>query len=99
MDENIFENKQVAENTMWAYRYLLELEELLQKLKSIQTNEQIEEMFKLARYTRTELKGIIFDLGCRLFATSMSEIEIIKPLPECKEKTLYCLQTATNVFR
>lgn len=99
MDKNIFENKIVANNVIWACRYILALQELLQKLKSIQNNGDIEKMLKLVHHTISELKQIVYDLDCKLIATSTSEIEIAKQLPDGTDKTLYCIETGTNIFR
>ena len=99
IDKNIFENKIVANNVIWVYRYILVLQELLQELKLIQNNKEIEQMLKLVHNTQSELKQIVYDLDCKLFATSTSEIEIAKQLPDGTDKTLYCIETGTNIFR
>ena len=92
LSKNMFEDRDVASNVLDTYYYLLQLQSILKKVKEVCKNEDVEKMLKLISYTKSQLKQIVFDLGCRLFATSTNEIEIAKCLPDGTDKTLYYIQ-------
>lgn len=92
LSKNMFEDRDVSRNVLDTYYYLLELQSILKKVKDVCKNEDVEKMLKLISYTKSQLKQIVFDLGCRLFATSSNEIEIAKCLPDGTDKTLYYIQ-------
>ncbi len=98
ISQNMFEDKISAKNAMETYRYLLELQTILQRLKSVKTNEDIEIMLKLVQYTKAQLKQIVDELGCKLCVKYGSDIEIAQHKPDGTNKTLYYTQQSRNVF-
>ena len=98
ISQNMFEDKISAKNAMETYRYLLELQTILQRLKSVKTNEDIEIMLKLVQYTKAQLKQIVDDLGCKLCVKYGSDIEIAQHKPDGTNKKLYYTQQSRNVF-
>ena len=89
LSENVFEDKISAKNAMETYRYLLELQTILQRLKSVKTNEDIEIMLKLVQHTKAQLKQIVDDLGCKLSIKYGNDVEIAKRKPDGTDKTLF----------
>ena len=89
LSQNMFEDKISAKNAMETYRYLLELQTILQRLKSVKTNEDIEIMLKLVQHTKAQLKQIIDYLGCKLFIKHGTDVEISKRKSDGTDKTLF----------
>ena len=89
LSQNMFEDKISAKNIMETYRYLLELQTILQRLKSVKTNEDIEIMLKLVQHTKAQLKQIVDDLGCKLSIKHGTDVEIAKRKPDGTDKTLF----------
>ncbi|MFQ6724135.1 MAG: hypothetical protein ACLRFE_02240 [Clostridia bacterium] len=76
LNNNIFENKLTAKDVLDTYYYLLKLQKILKQLKSVQTNDEIEEMLKLISYTKSQLKQIVDELGCKMYVSNKKMIEL-----------------------
>lgn len=94
LSKNIFEDRDVSSNVLDGYYYLLELQGILQKVKDVCENEDVEKMLKLISYTKAQLKQIVYDLGCKIYLSSNKKLELEQRVNNEGNKKLAYLPTA-----
>jgi len=83
---DMMQDNDVSKNVMDAYYYLIELQTILQKIKSRCINQDVEQMLKLVNYTKAQLKQILDDLGYKMYLSSHNTIELEKRSSTGKNK-------------
>lgn len=88
LSKNIFKDRDVARNVLDTYYYLLELQAILQKVKDVCKNEDVEKMLKLISYTKSQLKQIVDDLGCKLYLSLYKDVRLEERVSNGKNREL-----------